>query len=159
MKVFLAVVVLLLGITSLAKFLSIAHGAKLLEMPDPVFTFWTVRQAVLVAGVLETTIILLVCLPIKLTYKLWFVLWMCMIFWVYRMGLRHVGFNGYCPCFGTATEWLHLSGHAVDGAIKAVLWLMTGGSSLLLLADFFVDHISHRLATDLLSAGTGSNRS
>lgn len=131
-RVFLAAVILLLALTSLMKFLSVFHGAKVLGMPDPVFTFWTMQQVMLAAGVLECITILLICLPMKTTYKFWLVLWTCMLFWTYRAGLAYVGFDSYCTCFGTATEWLHFPKRTVEGAIRGILWLMTIGSSLLL---------------------------
>jgi hypothetical protein len=151
-KIFLGAVVALLSLTTSAKFLSVFHGAKVLGMPDPVFTFLNMRQTILAAGVLECVTILLLCLPMRANTKLWFVLWACAIFWLYRVGLSYIGFNGYCPCLGTAIGWLHLSPHAIDGAMKTVLWFMTGGASSLLFTVFLGKHASRRTdATPIVS--------
>jgi hypothetical protein len=54
------------------------------------------------------------------------------IFLFYRLGLAWIAPNEPCPCYGRATDWLHISQHTANTAMKIILaYLLIGSSATL----------------------------
>src|ERR1051325_10451087 len=104
---FLVSVVVLLGITGMAKLGSLLHlnTIPVLHQNNPIFGLknWLVMAA---AGSLELTAVSLLLMRISLRDKFYLVFWLGMVLLLYRWGLHFVGFRGYCGCLGTVTNYL-----------------------------------------------------
>ena len=130
---FLVASAVVLSLTALAKVASLAHSAKVLAARDPVFPWLSVRDMLLGSLIIESAAVFLLFGPISVQKKLATLLWLCSVFWMYRLGLYLVGFDGFCACLGTASEWAHLPSATVDILARACLFSLTGGALIFLL--------------------------
>ena len=123
--VYSAGVVLL--ITGLAKWISSAGGARILETPDPLLTV-PFRQVFWVVGGLEL-VVAMICL---FTKRVWLqnglVAWLGTNFVVYRLGLLWIGYHRPCSCMGNLTDALGMSPKTADLILKIVLGYLVVGS-------------------------------
>ena len=86
----------------------------------------------LVAVVLELAVISVLVRPFRDSAKLVAIVWLCSVFWTYRLGLAWIDFRGYCQCLGSMSDWLHISPTIADGMSKAILVVLTTGAIALL---------------------------
>src|SRR5438105_11942372 len=118
-RMFLILSAFLLILTAVAKLVSSAGSAPILEQPEAIFKmnyrhlFWAVAGCELaVAGVcllarhpgLPATLLALLS-----TY-----------FLIYRLSIHRLGIH-YCSCLGSLTESLPFSKHSIDLALRLVL--------------------------------------
>lgn len=132
-KCYLYSVSVLLSLTALAKLVSAAGSAKVLDTEDPIFHIRFRYVFVAVAG-LELMVALACVLAKPLRERAGLVAWLAASFLFYRFGLYLVGYHRACGCLGNLTDALHLSPDAVDIAMKIVLGYFTVGSGLALLS-------------------------
>lgn len=103
---YLRIVALVLASTALAKVVSISLTAPLLDRPDDLVGFLTLRQVLLVAALLEIGVIRFLLEKRSAGDRLLAVAWLSTIFAAYRLGLRVVGHTGYCACLGSLPKLL-----------------------------------------------------
>ncbi len=116
-----------LAVTGLSKVLSTIGTARVLDTFDPL-TGMRFRQLLLLVGLTEL-FIGFTCLFTKYRrLSLLAVAWLSTNFVVYRVGLWLVGWHRPCGCMGSLSEMLHLSAHAADSIMKAVLTYLLLGS-------------------------------
>ena len=124
---------LALVVTALLKVVTVFQGAKVLLAGDPLFTFCSNRQVLVLAAVLEVAVVWLLMRPSTDRAKLVGILWLCLVFATYRLGLVWIGFRGYCRCMGSMSEWLHISPEITDAISKGILCVMMIGAVVLLI--------------------------
>ncbi len=123
-----------LCLTAVAKLFSALHGERVLSAADGLFRFWTVREVLVIAAVLEVAeAVLILSGRIGMKLKLQSIFWVGLVFLTYRFGLAAVGFRGYCHCLGEWTTWMRVPQSEVEAAGKVILLWFLGGSSGLLL--------------------------
>ncbi len=131
---FIWISAVVLCLTAAAKLVAVSQEQQILAAPDPLFSFWTVREVLVVAAVVELTVgLVLVSRRAGIPFKLQSVLWLALVFLAYHTALSALGFHGYCSCLGKWTDWMHLSQDQANTAVRAVLFWFLGGSSVLLL--------------------------
>jgi hypothetical protein len=129
---FLLSVGLILAVTALGKLAGVFTDVPALSEPEPLLTFVTNRQIILLAAILELAI--LACLFSKrlhLTIKLLSVAWISTVFLAYRLSLWSIGYHGTCGCLGHITEALGISADRVDLSMKLLLFYLVIGSYFL----------------------------
>jgi len=135
-KAFFVAAGTILAITALAKFITIYHGSKSLVLPDPVFSFLSNRHLLMIGASIELGGVMALLAAMRNSDKLLLLLWFCLLFWSYRLGLRLVDFRGYCPCLGTASDWLPIPPKTLDLVIKSCLCFLTAGALGLLIWEW-----------------------
>jgi hypothetical protein len=99
----------LLAASALTHFLIAAENSQALALPDPIIGL-PLRTAVLLAGVLETTVAL-ICLFWKQTsIKIVCLAWLATVLSCYRAGLFVMGVHPQGTPIGSLTDPLHLAG-------------------------------------------------
>jgi hypothetical protein len=126
-RLFLYSVGTVLLVTAVAKCISAAGTARILQNPDPIFGI-PFRAVLWIAGGIEI-IIALICFFVKrLVVPISLVAWLATAFVFYRIGLVWVGYNKPCPCLGSLTDALHIPPQAADTGMKVILaYLLIGG--------------------------------
>jgi len=127
-RVFLKIVAAVLAITAFAKAVALAHRSPFLALPDPLFEAVSNRYILSGAVAVEVVTVMVLLGPAARQRKIVAVLWLCLIFWVYRMGLVAVGFRGYCRCLGSVADWLGMTARSADQVSLAVLSLISVGA-------------------------------
>ncbi|MGH7977270.1 MAG: hypothetical protein ACREC8_11490, partial [Limisphaerales bacterium] len=62
-----------------------------------------------------------------------FIAWLATNFFIYRLGLIHIGYHKPCSCLGTLTDALHIPAQTADTAMKIILaYLLIGSYTALL---------------------------
>lgn len=106
-------VIVVLGLTAYAKIHSIYLNPKVLSLADPIFSFLTSRQLLLIAVVIELLALGIVYSASARKTKLEAVSWLAALFTVYRSGLWAMGVAEPCKCLGDALSWSEMSGDAL----------------------------------------------
>ena len=132
---FLRFAILSIGGTALAKAITRLVGNKLLLLGDPLFPFLSNWQMLVLAVGFEVSVVCVLIRPLRDTDKLRSILWLCSVFFAYRLGLVWIGFHGYCRCLGSMSDWLHISPAVTDGISKGILFVLMVGAALLLVAE------------------------
>jgi hypothetical protein len=127
MRNFIRSVGILLFITAIAKFVSGAGSARVLQTTDPLlsisfqYVFWLV-------GAVELIVALICLFGKKLGLQAAFVAWLATSFLLYRIGLVWVGYHKSCSCLGNLTDSLHIPPQTADTAMKIILVYLLIGS-------------------------------
>ena len=123
---------LLLAFTGVAKLISSAGAAKVLDVKDPVLGI-QFRYLFLLTGVVETVVALLCLTKRSIWIRTGLIAWLASIVFVYRIGLLSIGYTAPCNCLGTMTEAIHLAPQAADIGMKMVLLYIMVGSYIILI--------------------------
>ena len=118
----------ILVITGSAKLVSSQMPTKYLDERDGLFVWATIRNVILVAGIIELGLAYFVWRAASLRGKCLAILWVSCLILTYRMGLVAVHYSFPCSCLGGAADWLHLSRHSADLLMRGVLGFMLIGS-------------------------------
>lgn len=124
----------MLGATGLAKLLAASGSSHALDILDPLIGI-PFRQLMALVGVVELLIAFLCLFTERRWLSVVAVCWMATSFLVYRVGLWLLGWHGPCGCMGSLTTVLHLSPHAADSIMKAVLAYLLIGSYAAMLSQ------------------------
>jgi hypothetical protein len=124
----------ILGLTGIAKLMSVFGHAKLLAIDDPIVGI-PFRYLMLLVGCIEL-ILAFVCLYTKKNnLALACIAGLATAFAVYRLGLWWLGWEKSCACMGNLTDALTLPPKLVDSAmIATLLYLLIGSYSLLFIS-------------------------
>ena len=125
----------MLATTGLAKVLAAFGSSGALDTADPLIGI-PFRQLMLVVGLAELLIALFCLFTERRRLSLLAVAWISTNFLAYRAGLLLIGWHGLCGCMGSLTAVLHLSPHAADNIMKAVLAYLLIGSYAALLSQW-----------------------
>lgn len=128
MRLFVWLVALVLLLTGLAKVGTALAGGSAYGQADVVFSFLSLRQLLLLAGLLELGCVAWLLRPGQPTGKALLILWLSSLFWVYRLGLKLAEVQGPCPCLGAVPLWTPAWAVAVDGVLLGMLVFMTVGA-------------------------------
>lgn len=120
--------IVILCVTAIAKVVSASGESRALTQPDPVFEAVSVRQLMLIAGLLEGAVIILLLRQDDLARKAAILAWISTVFAGYRMGLWWIGNNGSCGCLGNLTDFMGISAPTADWVMKLTLMYLVAGS-------------------------------
>lgn len=126
-KCFLYSAGVLLATTAVAKFISGAGDARILQNLDPILAI-PFRQVFWIAGAIELTVGLVCFFVKRLALQAALVAWLATSFLIYRLGLALVRYHKPCGCLGNLTDALHISPQIADTAMKIVLAYLLIGS-------------------------------
>jgi hypothetical protein len=113
------------------------------EVVDPLLPFFTAKQLLLGAAVIELVLVVYLFCRHSDLEKARGVLWLSLLFGTYRLELWSIGFRGYCHCLGYWGSLLGLSEATADVLAKGLLLCMFSGACAILLP--------HALRSRLLS--------
>jgi len=130
--------IIVLALTALCKLVSISGESRILGVPDPIFSFLTMRQLLLLTSVIELLAAFYLWKGANPMTKSFVVLWLGAVFFSYRVGLWLMHYKG-CACLGTVAQWLPVSPAAVDVLMKVVLAYLTIGSAIFFFRAWFQD--------------------
>jgi hypothetical protein len=125
---FTASAVLILAITAVLKVLAASGKARILAQPDPLLVFFSTRQTMISAALLELAVVGLILWERDRLRQVALVAWIGTVFLVYRAGLWWVGHEGACPCLGNVTRSIGLSPTMEDLGVKVLLGYLVLGS-------------------------------
>jgi hypothetical protein len=128
----------LLLITGLSKLIGAVKWQVDLSVADPLLPFLAVRQTVGCAALLEIAVTAFLMFNRSVLNKAYSILWLCMVFVVYRVGLLVIGFTKMCPCLGYWGAWLHLSQAQVNVISESLLLFMILGSATIIVSEFLL---------------------
>jgi len=137
-KYFILSVALILCLTGFIKLLAAVQRTSFLNEADPLFAYFSNRQMSIIVGLLETGLATLLFLSKSDTMRLGSVLWLGLLFLLYRVGLSVVHYRGPCSCIGGAITWFTQSREArvaVDSALKTIIAYFTIPSSIFLISS------------------------
>jgi hypothetical protein len=123
---FLTGTAVFLAVTASLKLYSGLLETKVLETADPLLPFFTVRQMMFLAALLELAVAFVLFRRQHAETAPWLVLWLVGVFAAYRVGLWAVGFQGHCSCLGHVLDFL--PGVWLDRLMVASLGAMGLGS-------------------------------
>lgn len=99
-------------------------------LQDPLFSFFTVKQILFCAAMVELLVLFLIWRLNSDTHKAYSILWLSALFGTYRLALGALGYHGYCHCLGYWSTWANLSAIQVNLIAKVLLIFMFIGSAL-----------------------------
>jgi hypothetical protein len=118
---------ILLTISAIAKLVSAAGSARVLEEDDPILSL-SFRNVFWLIGCLELVIALFCFFGKRHGISILLTAWIATSFVVYRFGLWWIGWRRPCPCLGNLTDALHISPQTADTAMKIILAYLLIGS-------------------------------
>lgn len=118
---------LVLLATALAKIVMVLGGSRVLAEPDPLLTWFTNRQMLFLAALLELMVVWTIC-KFDLVPALASTAWIASVFLAYRFLLWSSGFKGFCRCLGSITEALGVGPEAADRLAAFILGFLLIGS-------------------------------
>jgi len=110
-----------LAIVGVAKIMSAFSGVRYLAQADPVLSFLSNKDLLLLAGGVEVLLAGALLLWPHLWYARYGLFSLCTTFAVYRVGMVVMGVHSPCPCLGRASDWLHLKPKQVDSLSFSLL--------------------------------------
>lgn len=117
----------ILGITAMAKLVSIFSKAPLMLLPDPLVGL-SFRYLLLLAGLAELAVAYLCFFTRSAKRNVLLIAWLSTTFLSYRAGLWFIHWHRPCHCLGDLTEMLHISPGMADNLMKFVLLYLLVGS-------------------------------
>ena len=124
----------ILFITGILKIFSAFGQSKILNQQDPVLgvPFYLLMFS---SGSLEL-VVALYCYynRCSLSGKLASLLWLSILFFIYRLGLFSSHWENHCPCLGNLSDMLHISPKTSNTILKYILGYLLAGSCISLLA-------------------------
>ncbi len=121
-----AAVILLL--TAAAKFASAFGTQSVLEKADPIFWVFKNRELLVLVATLEAVVAVLLLSKASLSIKRGSLIWLCINFLLYRMGLWIIDAPVACKCLGDLTDRIGLSDSQASWIMLGTLGYMLGGS-------------------------------
>lgn len=118
--------------TAALKLVALTIDAPVLRAHDSLLKTLTVRQVILAAALLEIIIASAVLHFRRSSKTPWLLLWLAMVFGLYRAGLWHTGFQGHCPCLGHLLDWSTFLSEMSDAVTLCSIGVMGFGSILVL---------------------------
>jgi cbb3-type cytochrome oxidase subunit 3 len=121
----------LLTVTAIAKLVSSAGDARILQNPDPILSI-SFRHVFWIVGGIELVIATVCFFGKWIEIKAGLIAWLATSFLVYRIGLVWVGYHKPCSCLGNLTDALHIPPQMADTAMKIILaYLLIGSYAIL----------------------------
>jgi len=117
----------ILCITAVAKIISGAGVARVLQIPDPLFGM-PYRYLFLLAGALELAVAFACMRGKDVLVNALLVAWLASLFAGYRLALVFIHYNRPCSCLGIFTGSLHITPETADQVMKAALIYLLLGS-------------------------------
>ena len=108
------------------------------HLADPLFSFLNVREALLLAAIAEVATVASIWFRPDAKNRAYAVLWLSALFCAYRLGLKAIGFRGYCSCMGYWGSWLKLSPRELDRMALGILGFMVIGGVGIVVRDWFL---------------------
>jgi len=121
-----AAVILLL--TAAAKFASAFGTQSILEKADPIFWVLKNRELLAVVATLEAVVAVLLLSKASLSIQRGSLIWLCINFLLYRMGLWITDAPVACKCLGDLADRVGLSDSQASWVMLGALGYMLGGS-------------------------------
>ena len=122
-----------LALTGGVKLWSVLQETRVLGVPDPLWSWLTVRQVVFAAAVLELGVAVVLWRHRTARWAPGLVLWLVAFFGAYRLSLWGMGIQGHCRCLGQLADWLPKTGPWLDYVMVGSLAIMGLGSVWLIL--------------------------
>ena len=133
MRIFFRSVGLLLVLAGAAKLQAATGEARILGDYDPLFHF-QLRLMLSTVGLIELLVAWgLFSDAIAPSKKAALTLWLSGCFGAYHIGLREIGFHGYCACLGNIFATIGISNNVASKIVCAIVLYMLTGSILMLL--------------------------
>jgi hypothetical protein len=126
-RFFMKSVGILLIITAVAKLISSAGNARILQIEDPIF-YVPFRIMFQLIGSLELAVASICIFGRRVGMQAVLVAWLATSFAVYRLGLLWIGYHKPCSCLGNLTDTLHIAPQTADTAMKIILAYLLIGS-------------------------------
>ncbi|MCX6870009.1 MAG: hypothetical protein NTY84_05185 [Verrucomicrobia bacterium] len=121
-----AAVILLL--TATAKAVSVFGTQSILEKIDPLFWVLKNRELLVLVATLEAVVAVLLLSKASLPIKRGSLIWLCINFLLYRMGLWIIDAPIACKCLGDLADRIGLSDSQASWVMLGTLGYMLGGS-------------------------------
>lgn len=122
----------LLTLTAVGKVIALLGDAKILNQPNPLFSWLSNREMLFAAALLELVVAWWVFRrKSDMINKLLLVAWLGGLFLSYRAVLWWTGYGGSCSCLGHLSDALHISSEKAEWIAKLVLaYLLIGSITL-----------------------------
>jgi hypothetical protein len=120
--------VVVLAVTAVLKLVAATGEGRILAQPDPFLAFFSNRQIMVLAALLEAFVVSLILWEGDRLRQAALVAWIGTVFLMYRAGLWWVGYEGACPCLGNVTRSIGLSPAMEDLGVKVLLGYLVLGS-------------------------------
>ena len=128
---YIRTVAILLGITAIAKLISLTGTQGILDVADSLISMKN-RHLLLVMAILESLTVLFLILSKNNKQKLVTINFLSIGFLTYHCGIYLLGAPTFCPCLGHITDQLHISQNVADAFIRFIIVYMFLGSALFL---------------------------
>ena len=120
-----AAVILLL--TAAAKFASAFGTQSILEKADPIFWVFKNRELLVLVATLEAVVAVLLLSKASLSIQRGSLIWLCINFLLYRMGLWIIDAPVACKCLGDLADRVGLSDSQASWVMLGALGYMLAG--------------------------------
>jgi hypothetical protein len=120
--------VVILAVTAVIKLTAATGEGRILAQPDPLVAFFSNRQIMVLAALLEALVVSLILRERDRLRQAALVAWIGTGFLMYRAGLWWVGYEGACSCLGNVTRTIGLSPAMEDLGVKVLLGYLVLGS-------------------------------
>lgn len=125
--VFIKTAGLLLTTIAIAKFISSAGSAHILQDTDPILII-PFQKVLWIVGAVELAIALTCLFGRHIVLQIGLVAWLTTAFVTYRLGIVWLGYHKPCPCLGNLTDALQIPLRTVDTTMKIILAYLLIGS-------------------------------
>lgn len=126
-RYFVQCAAVILGVTALAKVISVFSNAPLMLQADPLLEV-PFRYLLLIAALAELAVVGACLFTKGIKRKVLLIAWLSSVFLVYRTGLWFIDWHRPCHCLGDLTEMLHIAPVVADDLMKGVLLFLLLGS-------------------------------
>ncbi|MGI8967245.1 MAG: MauE/DoxX family redox-associated membrane protein, partial [Limisphaerales bacterium] len=120
-KSFIKIAAIFLMATATIKLASAGQEVPFLTKTDPIFWFFTNRQVLFFAGLLELVVAAFLFFHTNTSLRIKTIAWLATIFLVYRIGVWLTGYRGPCNCLGGALDWLIKDRIVIENISKVLL--------------------------------------
>ena len=130
-RCFIVSVICILIATCSLKILTVAAAWNELSSRDPLFSFLSNRELLIIVSVLELSLVVFLAKCRNTFLSAFAIAWISSLFLCYRIGLLMIGYTGGCSCTGGAESWVAIiTANHLDVTLKIALGYMTVGSCL-----------------------------
>ena len=126
-KHFLRIATWLVFCVGIAKVASSSGHNPVLDKSDPLLLI-SFRHVFWSTGICELLIASYCAFGSKPDAKLLLLAWLSTVFAIYKIGLTIIGYQGECPCLGSLTEAIHISGKSARAISNLILLFLLIGS-------------------------------
>jgi hypothetical protein len=124
-NILFAISVGILSFTSSLKVWTLLTALDSLVVPDPLFTFLSGFQLIILVAILELIVVFILIVSRSTSIKLFSLAWLSTAFLAYRIGLYIIGHAENCSCAGGPETWLALGlGDSIELSMKLGLAYM-----------------------------------